>query len=443
MLESLPLDVLNCILASLPDFDSLYSAIQLCKTIYNVFHTHPTSILHEVSLNVAGPALPDAMRLARRMADENAPGMPVLADDKDAPRYPTTRSEAILLVSNARDVQELELFFSRRHNLDRTSASNKLSESESYRFQRAIYRFWLYQERFGIEYLDSQYNVELWDPTVYSEGIEFLKHLPANEQCEFAAACVFLKDTCLWICEAYAWGDRREPLPSHKPTAADELMLCCSPSDILQCIKLLGRYTQEAAEDLLPPLVERDLMTAPGIDFIWHPLEHAGVDMSKIDYKVLLQETEGEKHTCSVCHDPSKQDLWNKGNWDLLYGAIPPRSLGTLLPGRLQWNLVDGNLFRQRTSLSGLDYPKFMQQMFDERPDKEDGFSEEAFICTGCLKSFMTSNLVSWWLHRKMEDGSAIQEDCWWGYHCKTQVHKFHHASRLNHFCKPARQAEV
>lgn len=31
------------------------------------------------------------------------------------------------------------------------------------------------------------------------------------------------------------------------------------------------------------------------------------------------------------------------------------------------------------------------------------------------------------------------RSDCWYGYKCRTQVHKYAHASKLNHICEPRR----
>ena len=61
----LPADVIDHILASLPDFQSLAAAIQVSKAyVYGTFKSHRRAILTSVVLNAAGPALPHALRAA-------------------------------------------------------------------------------------------------------------------------------------------------------------------------------------------------------------------------------------------------------------------------------------------------------------------------------------------------------------------------------------------
>ena len=108
-LDQLHPDVLDKILLSLPDFQTLSAALRTSRThFYSVFQAHPKSIVLSIAYNVVGPALPQAVRVVCQadpnLCDEDA----ILADrvlDRDA-------CEDLQL--NAATVQRLEHLFSLR-----------------------------------------------------------------------------------------------------------------------------------------------------------------------------------------------------------------------------------------------------------------------------------------------------------------------------------------
>lgn len=61
--SDLPTDILDRVLMHLRDFNTLSAAIKICKSVYDVFEAHPKSIVQAVAYNIAGPALPDAIRV--------------------------------------------------------------------------------------------------------------------------------------------------------------------------------------------------------------------------------------------------------------------------------------------------------------------------------------------------------------------------------------------
>lgn len=111
-------DVIDHILTSLPDFDTYSAAIRTSKQIYNTWQKHPKSINREVAWNVAGPALPSALRLVRfiRMVDQDASAAHALQDEapvtSDTDIDPGT--EGLMLQHHAQIFQHLEDLFSRR-----------------------------------------------------------------------------------------------------------------------------------------------------------------------------------------------------------------------------------------------------------------------------------------------------------------------------------------
>ncbi len=58
-------DVLEHILQCLPDFRTLRAAVLVSKRFYETYSEHPKTITRRVAWNVAGPALPQAVRLVR------------------------------------------------------------------------------------------------------------------------------------------------------------------------------------------------------------------------------------------------------------------------------------------------------------------------------------------------------------------------------------------
>jgi hypothetical protein len=62
---SLPVDLVDRLLMTLPNFETLQAAILSSKPMYYVFTAHPHSIVKAVAFNLVGPALPSALNLLR------------------------------------------------------------------------------------------------------------------------------------------------------------------------------------------------------------------------------------------------------------------------------------------------------------------------------------------------------------------------------------------
>lgn len=114
----LPADVIDQILASLPDFQSLAAAIRVSKQhVYAVFKNHRRTILTSVALNVVGPALPHAIRVAI-WQDTGGPDEPVDLDYDESFKAATEflasldREHRRYIEENAAAIQKLEDIFS-------------------------------------------------------------------------------------------------------------------------------------------------------------------------------------------------------------------------------------------------------------------------------------------------------------------------------------------
>ena len=126
MHDRVTLDVLDLILASLPDLRTLNSTIKVSKRIYQVYKAHAKSIRASVARNEVGPSLLSACRSLKiqRMVrhddfDEEPLSMDKILDlsgeaETDVHDVLTDWSCARELSRNAQRVALLEEFYSRR-----------------------------------------------------------------------------------------------------------------------------------------------------------------------------------------------------------------------------------------------------------------------------------------------------------------------------------------
>ena len=179
MPPSLSSDIIDYLLTLLPDSGTLLSTILVSKSFCEAFQAHPNSILASVATNQIGPELlPCAMRLAHFNRDEYLASRANYVQNFPLERKFSCNEAQVItphlaaLIKNDKVVTEMELFFSTTCVLlsvhlrgctdgcignrckDRTSGSRSLlSPSESLRFRRALYRWWLLICLFPSHYL--------------------------------------------------------------------------------------------------------------------------------------------------------------------------------------------------------------------------------------------------------------------------------------------------
>ncbi|KAK7007517.1 hypothetical protein R3P38DRAFT_3027741 [Favolaschia claudopus] len=73
------------------------------------------------------------------------------------------------------------------------------------------------------------------------------------------------------------------------------------------------------------------------------------------------------------------------------------------------------------------------------KPSAWAAWTQDKSYCQSCFKRFLEENVWRWYLREKIEGGWTPPEDCWYGYDCKTMVHKQAHAEGRNHLCVPTR----
>ena len=179
MAPSLSSDIIDYLLTSLPDSGTLLSTILVSKSFYAAFQAHSNSILTSVTTNQIGSELlPCAIRLAHFNRDGYLASRANYVQNFPLERKFSHNGAQIAtpylaaLTKNDNVVTELELFFSTTCVLlsvrprgcadgcignrckDRTSGTRSLlSPSESLRFRRALYRWWLLIYLFPPNYL--------------------------------------------------------------------------------------------------------------------------------------------------------------------------------------------------------------------------------------------------------------------------------------------------
>ncbi|KAJ7113176.1 hypothetical protein C8R44DRAFT_235983 [Mycena epipterygia] len=66
-------------------------------------------------------------------------------------------------------------------------------------------------------------------------------------------------------------------------------------------------------------------------------------------------------------------------------------------------------------------------------------WKKEDSYCQTCLKKYVVEHVWVWWRAERVKEGWVPPEDCWYGYDCRTQVHRPRHAEQKNHLCVPTR----
>ncbi|EKM60840.1 uncharacterized protein PHACADRAFT_133680 [Phanerochaete carnosa HHB-10118-sp] len=413
--DQLPQDVLDGILLSLPDFTTLSAVLRTSKShLYNTFQAHPKSTALSIAYNLVGPALPQAVRVVfnadPKLCDEDT----ILADrvlDRDA---------CELLQQNAAIVQRLEDLFSFR-NKDRSSAASKLTSEESLRFHRAAYRFWLYCKRVQAELEENDTGYE-----------QILDSWPTDGLLEIDRVASFLQDVLSWtFVLGTEWSDGWDSSPPAVLfMGGPDTALSYWESAELPETLWVWHLTFNFDEQLRTTLARRNIKADAQVT------ERA---------KAIIDTAYGSQDDCYRCHEPKGLDLWGRPNWQLLRGIISVRRLIQTLEGNLSRNshemsqLADHIQARDDDLRLTFDWAKFIEELCDMDGDAEGPWDKDQWYCLDCLLALVRLRLREWWTATKVKEGMQFKPDCWYGYNCRTQVHRAQHATKLNHLCTPTR----
>ncbi|KDQ13413.1 hypothetical protein BOTBODRAFT_111608 [Botryobasidium botryosum FD-172 SS1] len=351
-----------------------------------------------------GPALPQALRLARCQA-AGLIRRPVheLPDEADIMEQEISREEERLLVSNAQVVAALEDLFSWR-NKDRLSRTSKLSYAESWRFQRALYRMWLLSYLYGMPPPGSARESEEYQGEELERSIpkqkDFLMKFSSRELLQIRYITFFLRTVAGCVSGEFAG--------SLDVYDFEGLYQFAGPHAILRC------YEEGAADPLRVWKFIGDY--GPYEGFLTKPLMSI-LEERKFDvhqngtpfYKALLDQRNGEDDKCTRCKSVndaigmrSGVNLWNETNWDYLRCYYTNLSESVTLS--LGKNRTETKLHKA-LALACKDISRFMHQMFNNKREPYTQWRKADWVCLECLGMFISETIPFWWLDRKQLEG--------------------------------------
>ncbi|KAJ7821370.1 hypothetical protein B0H14DRAFT_2831422 [Mycena olivaceomarginata] len=441
-LSALPLDddIVDRILTFCPTFTTLQSMILVSKAFYAVFQTHPKSITRAVAYNIVGPALPQALRVIRfplvnldgtlRDEKEDPDTLATTLPEEHSPSIITAEEQQVLQ-ENSTVVETLEDIYSLTHK-DRTSTTSVLTQEESWRFRRAMYRIWLYcnifpGNRYTLEDIDfDEDNIKL----VQRQRTAVLSEYPTDELLQIYAVVRFMRG----ILEAVS--DEEDNL-----TTIVDILLSVGPTAVECAWKYQSREAIE--DDIEFPLheVDEDIPLYTGyfsipLDNIWTARK---VKLPKEDEpatKYILDTIIGGNDTCSQCTAPGGLALLTEANWHRI-PANPIQFLKNKLkitptvttPFNAHFHHVSDNDAIGAWISSIFTVPKAGPEW--------DGWERDKSYCQPCLCKFLEEHVWRWFLQERINGGWSPPENCWYGYNCKTMVHQRAHAEGKNHLCVP------
>ncbi|KAJ6458328.1 hypothetical protein C8R47DRAFT_1328257 [Mycena vitilis] len=480
----IPNDVLASILASAPDFDTLHAAVRVCNTWHRVFETHPKSVLLAVARNVAGPALAQAMCVVRYPYPEKTPndwgngdgedGDEMEVDDPEAtedesdeegvkpkpkkaagrPQEPVaqyesasigqlTPKERMQLQENAATVRALENIFSLRYK-DRTSTSSTLPPRESHRFARAMYRIMTFCALFylplNLDDIDSMADEDGTIDAILDARHAHLDAFPTDELLQLRAVVAFLHELIGEVLDDEEDAERASNL-LFRPLGLKDICLATGPEIILAAYRARTTDAFEAA--LEPEMLSSGEDNALYGAFFEGPLariwEERGVVVQEegVDAEVTLDGEEGvgvgREEKCAQCGLVVSGDarLWTESTWPTLISI----DFCALLPGKLNENEVEAAALVPLLMDPNRGAAVVLREIFDDdllAKEYKGKWGKRDALCGGCLDKLVGAHLHLWLYERKVEDGWKPTQNCWYGYNCKTQVHKIAHARDKN-----------
>ncbi|CAL1696367.1 unnamed protein product [Somion occarium] len=393
----LPSDVVDRILISISDFQTLSASLRTSKRdIYDIFQARPKSIVQIIAYNITGPTLAQALRVAsmQRLPEflftSSQDIHNRVADEAHAIEKLLTRDNIEALIQNANVVSKLEDVFSQRYK-DRKSAKSTLSCAESERFHRATYRIWfliLLQERVPAH-------------EARDEILKVAEDLNHAELLEMDRVRVFFQ-------ELYSWSHVAEF------EQLSTLRFDARPDQVLQAFE----------------------------EFNTLPFEEYRQDDAPAHINDALNDVWCKRHRCLVVKGIQ---LWGASNWDLLRGYIS-NEIFILFPGYLRNSLVEIQPFKERIRERDddleptLSFSRLLEELFDVDAEADEDWDKTQWYCIDCLRTFLKHRLWRLLLQWKLQEPNyQPKRDCWYGYDCRTQTHRLMHAQRLNHLCVPTR----
>ncbi|TCD70661.1 hypothetical protein EIP91_002382 [Steccherinum ochraceum] len=463
-LAHLPVDVIDRILVSLPDFKTLSAVIRTSKSIfYDVFQNHPVSITRAIAHNVAGPCLVQALRIAYTDYALNCTngGFKDIAEEDDVLDRPLTRYVSSILERNMEAARGLENLFSLRYK-DKAHETSQLTYEESSRFLQALHRIslgttliFMHKEEAFDPFEEYEEDDDDADDDDDDDGDDTT---PEDRRGTHLIDCVTqlygtfnatdlkqIYDVALFLCQVNNWvvSDVQGFWPiARSPNWQDSIIL--DPTALW-----VAWSTHVRVEDTASSFASHwEYACAVRLVAILRGImEEKKLNSQRLkDARMgaILDTVEGEHDTCGRCHDECGLQLWGTTNIELWRRSKSMKDLtDSFLPGLLRSNMlivdwIKKSLLLQRDDTGNriFDMNKLASEIFELANDSDSGswvWDQDHWYCTACVDTVFKENLWKWLLAEKKKRGETIPEDCWYGYNCRTMTHKPEHAGKLNH----------
>ncbi|THH23112.1 hypothetical protein EUX98_g8067 [Antrodiella citrinella] len=457
--SSLPLDVVDRILTCLTDFKTLSAALRTSKhLIYSVFRDHPISITRAIAINLAGPALPQALRAIRmKTMMENDLALALVPSESALENRTLTRDIASKVEANAPIAHGLEDLFSMKYK-DRTSRTSQLTDNESLQFQKALYRTWAIASLVSAWCMNDLYNDEDdeensddddddMDPSqkrLLALLLQQLQLFSNQELREIHDITLFLR---------FAIGMVVSQRYPHFPFSFMGSNFALYEPNLIwpvlnrECYKNFETYKIRTLHDTIYSGLLRNAMSQ-----LWEERKVKPDTWLLAPSKVFVENAKGTQDTCDRCNAVGGLDLFGRSNFDLWRRNhyIQHFFENMFLPGHLSRNAV---ITQWLECLKHADAAGYRTFKFDELADdiyeiaeEQDGpgaWSRDAWYCTECVNELFKRHFWRWILAARRKEGEPVKDDCWYGYECRTMTHKTEHAEKLNHLCVPTRGTGV
>ncbi|KAJ7641304.1 hypothetical protein FB45DRAFT_899901 [Roridomyces roridus] len=444
-------DVIGRILTFCPDFATLHAVVLASKQFHAVYQTHPKSITQAVAYNIVGPALPAALRVLRYPSrdineDSSDPLTVTSVCVEESSASIITWDEKMQLVKNAEEIAVLEDIYSIKFK-SRHSRTSVLTPEESHRFQRAAYRAELFSAIFpadtwSVDDIDELDSVAI--SNIQEQRAALLNVYDTRELLELFSFVRFMRAILKGIVAAERHID---------------ILLTAGPTRILEAWEDDIGWDSSNADTpnrLFDGYYARAF--AKHKDILNPPTEDDGGSAARW----LLSDVPEVNDTCSHCLTRGGLELLTEANWHL--HPISQRSLGRLksrltnnstlfdpvnkavaVAGTTAVRLVDVDFTPRGPSLF-IFWGGWISAVFDfaqtAGQSEFASWTKDQSYCVPCLGRFLDENVWRWLLAERVKEGWVPPEDCWYGYNCRTQVHKYTHATTKNHLAVPTRGDE-
>ncbi|KAL1744596.1 hypothetical protein HDZ31DRAFT_38350, partial [Schizophyllum fasciatum] len=398
-------------------------------------------------------------------------------------------------------MQALGVCYTRQHKT-RLPLTSQLTEIEAYRFRRAMYRYMLYCHLFNMRYpwiYIAGWHGEYRESTISQERrlhVEFLQQFDDDGLRQINTVSEFLSNFMLRILGL-------QPLEPEciVLAAPEDFLRACGPIEILECYRTRSLIAMEdLAYDVTETGIAEEIVSSFFVEPLKQIMQARKAEFKPRDMSTILDDIPGEQATCDRCRAVKGFRLYDWTNYQELRIAFREPdtahfSLPGLFKGHLAHHCTEGRKIKEYFDDEQFNYNVFMEEMFTysapvpatpaqadvssasleqwadavdgeepdatepqdapqassaaplagagfagPSPDSWDGLSTSDALCISCIQGYLAEFLPRWWLDHQRKAGATIpQENCWYGWNCRTQTHSVHHATRLNHFCKPTR----